>query len=183
MQHKSVFKALFTILATCALLMVGCLPIKPGAIKAKGRIYEQYTIGGNHSMYFFKLLAFKGNGLKVNMDATFTDKNKNEDSVTLNFSFYYPTIIKKLDSLTIGNGKTVAFTKEIQHIYTEKRKRSYVSRFTCKVKLMTFFTLYNDEKWQLNIFENGISHALAATKKTRKQSLKLKRNVIDIVMN
>ncbi len=175
------FTTLLLITCIFTLLFTGCLPLKPGAIRAKGRIYEQFTIPDNHNMYFFKFAEFKGNGNRVVMDATFNDKNIGADSVTLNFSYYTTGITKKLDSLSITSKTIVARSHSVQYIYTERKKHKYMSRFSCKMKITDYFALFNNNSWALGVFETSHTDLLISTKKTNKYNRKLKTDVVEIV--
>ncbi|MFV0541845.1 MAG: hypothetical protein ACK5MZ_11550 [Aestuariibaculum sp.] len=157
--YKDFFK--FVLYLGLVVITVSCFSVKPGSTKTAKHLYEEFFVGEEGTQYFIKPLAFKGedNNEYLEMDFTFRYKKvlKDTDSASINISLITQNITKTVDSLLIGNGKTTIKIKNLDFLFTDRKKDLFLGRFNSKISLVDLDTLFKNSEWNLTLYNSNTS--------------------------
>ncbi len=161
------------------IFMNSCLSMKPKGTKSGKKLFETFFVGKQGTQYFIKPLIFennKNNG-KMHIDFTFRYKDKIQDSAVVNFSVIGDNIYKTIDKLKFSNNFANVETKKIKLLFNEKKKSSFVSRFSTLISVSDLYNLFKNNDWTITV-ENNNSHSIyKADKKSQKAITKLQEKV------
>lgn len=162
-------------------ILSSCMGIKPGASKSGKKLYETFFVGEEGTQYFIKPLSF-GNALKeeMDLDITFRYKKEVKDSAIVNMSFLNKEIFKNADSLSISNKSYSIVIREMNYLFSERRKEIYLSRFSTKVDLRDVKKLFMNTNWSMILYKNNNSSKFEALKTTQKNIGKLNYEVFGL---
>ena len=151
-------------------LFTGCLSVKPVTTKSGKNYFETFYVGEEGTQYFIKPLLFKNNGAKeyLIVDITFRYKNEIKDSAIVNFSIKSPIIYKSIDSLVFSNTMIDIGCKKVEHLYSEKTSKSFVSRFTTRIALNEIMKMFNSSKWVFIIYNKNQTILYKPPRRTEK---------------
>ncbi len=159
----------------------GCLSVKPGATKSGKNLFETFFVGEEGTQYFIKPLTFKSDvKAQLILDITFRYKNKIKDSAFVNISFLDKEIIREVDSLKISNDSSVVIFKSLNHLFSERNKKEYNSRFSTKAPLADINQLFNNNNWSITLYKKKCVSKYAALKETKSKIDKLRFKVFSL---
>jgi hypothetical protein len=161
------------------IFFTGCLSIKPGGVKSGKNLFETFYVGEDGTQYFIKPLGFSNVDQEEELFVDFTFRYKNEvrDSVIGNFTLQSSEILKNIDSISFSNAKTKILSNKVRLLFNERKKDDFNSRFTTKVLLSEFITLFDNNEWAIIVYKNNSSSTFLPTRKTKQAIEKLQEKV------
>ncbi|GAB5523615.1 MAG: hypothetical protein Roseis2KO_14870 [Roseivirga sp.] len=175
------FRNSFLLIAMLA--CVSCLPVKPGATKSGGGLYETFFVGDEGTQYFIKPLEIKGEQKnEMSLDMTFRYKNDINTSVTVNFSVISDSNLRQIDSLLVVNSQYSLSLTNADYMYSEKVKTGYRSRFSAKAGLKDVKSAFADGNWLLYLYKGPDLLKFKGDKGLAKKIASLNSEVFDLVM-
>jgi hypothetical protein len=162
------------------LIVSSCSTMKINAVKSGKSLYETFYVGEEGTQYFIKVLEFENNSKQYSeFDFTFRYQNKTEDSAILNISVFAPHIFRNLDSLRLSNNKFVYVIENINHLFTDRNKNMFKSRFSTTISLTALKNLFLHDNWALQLYSNNEKVGYSTPAKTRKKINKLNYAIFD----
>lgn len=162
-------------------LLFSCFSIKPGGVKTAKKLYESFYIGEDGSQYFIKPLNLQNDAnAELKIDFTFRYKNEIKDSVIINITFVGSENFKVADSISIENENISIISKEINYLFSERKKRTYNSRFSIKTKLDGIQELFESSNWKMVLYENGNQHQYVTIRSTKRKIDQLRYEIFSL---
>jgi len=161
------------------LLLGGCMSVKPGSTKSGKHYFETFYVGAEGTQYFIRPLLFENHEASnvLALDITFRYKDEIRDSAVINFSIKSLEIFKSVDSLKITNSLMDIKSDNIDLLFNEKFNKGFVSRFTTKVPLDKMKNIFDNDEWELIIYNTTKSNTYEPHRKTQKAVNSLRENV------
>ena len=165
------YSSAFAVLVT----MQGCFNVKPSTPSAASHLYETYYAGDQGIQYFIKPMSFENVHREFFvLDITFRYKKVLKDSATINFSVLSRNHVPGIDSIRINN---TVLIKEIGYLYAENYRSGFLHRGTFKMPQADVSKLFDNNRWNIVVYQkNGVGN-YRTTRKTAKKILKLKKNI------
>jgi hypothetical protein len=140
-------------LISSIVLLDSCLSVKPSATKSGKNYFESFYTGESGTQYFIKPLVFiaKNSNDKLFIDFTFRYKNEIKDSVIVNFSIVSASMYRSIDSLIISNKNTYIESNSVDLLFNEKKKTTFLSRFTTRFSLKETNELFQNSEWIITL--------------------------------
>ncbi len=162
--------------------ITSCASIKPTSVKSGQKIFETFYLGDNGTQYFIKPIDLESSSEEELMiDITFIYKNIIADSASANFSILSNKLINNIDSLKIGNATDCYSTQETKFMFSERSKRMFNSRFSCKISLALLINLFQNNNWIISIYTKGETYTFTAPNSTAKKIDKLNYLIFSLV--
>jgi len=148
-----------------------CFTFSPTSTGPPGGLFETFYAGDEGTQYFIKPLSFKhkDNNKELNIDFTFRYKDTTKDSVIINHSILSENIYKNLDSLKINSNNDNIILENIEHMFSQKKRKVFNSRFTTKEALPNIINLFNHNDWEIIVYNNGESIYFETPRRTRRK--------------
>ncbi|GAA4450778.1 hypothetical protein [Rurimicrobium arvi] len=169
--------------AACVAGLMGCLSIKPGAVKSGKNLYEMFAAKSGGTMYYIKPLEFVSINRKgtLAMDFTFRHADVNKDTVSLKFSAFDAEVIKQMDSVQISNGAQTVTFHNVEHMFSDWGHNEYINRFSIDAPLASVKSLFDAHPWKVTLFRDGKERHYNSVKKTDKNIPKLQKYVFAVL--
>lgn len=160
------------------LFVAGCFSVKPGSVKSGKNLFETFYVGEEGTQYFIKPLEFRNaQNESFIMDITFRYKDELKGSAVLNFSVVNNELLKNIDNIEIISADNRIARNSPKHIYSEKNKEFFTSRFTSTFLLKDVVSLFKQSEWIITVRAEGSNFRYAPTKETAKAISKLDSEV------
>ncbi len=148
----------------------GCFSVKPGTTKSGKHLFDTFFVGEEGTQYFIKPLTLvnKQNKETVYIDFTFRYKNQVRDSVNVNFSLISAKVFKRIDRFKLSNTENEIVCTSLNLLFNEKDNKLYKSRFSTKFSLEEFHKMFDDNNWEITVFNDGETESFIAENKTKR---------------
>jgi hypothetical protein len=166
---------------TLAVLATGCYSMKRGGTKSEGKLYETFFVGEEGMQYFIKPFFVGNKSDAAVLDITFRYKSEVKDSATVNVSFLGNEPFKTADSIAIASTTGRVRLDVQKHMFSEKAKKGYTSRFATRAPLAQIKNTFNDGNWTVTLYRDGAVRTYTGGNKTRKTVVKLRDNVFAVL--
>lgn len=165
-----------------ALCLTGCFNMKPAGERGSGKsLYEAFYIGDEGTQYFIKPLAFESpDESEILLDMTFKHKDEVRDSAIVNMSIILMEVVRDLETVTISNSSTNVVVDQLEFMFSERKKKHYVNRYSCKMPLSRVVKLFEDNTWSVTITHGGSQTSFMGTRSARKKIEKLDYQIFDL---
>ena len=164
----------------CFIFFASCLGVKPGGVKSGKKLYETFFVGIDGTQYFIKPLLFCNQSTEeIKIDFTFRYKSEIKDSAIVNISFFSKDLFKNNKGFKIINDiDTVAISK-MEYLFSERNKKFYISRFSCKISLLDLKNIFQRSNWKLLFLKNDVVDYYS-TKATKNKIEKLNYEIFSL---
>lgn len=167
----------------CIFFNISCLTIKPGATKSGIKFYESFYIGEGVNQYFVKPLSFSNGVNDFFIDFTLRDQKSKNDSCAINFTLITPIITKKIDSLVINSKSNSLILNDCKLLFVDRVGKSFNARFSANSQSSKLHKLFQDNQWQIIVYNSNKMEKFEPTKKTFKTISILDKNLFQILSN
>ena len=184
LKHRLKIVISAVLVASFALVSVGCLSLKPSSSKGNGDLFETFYIGGNNIQYFIKPLVLESDEGHLDLDITFRANKEtlSTDSASMKLSIFTERAIKTIDSVKFSNGNFNFTIIEPERIFSEKSSKGLIkNRYTAQVLQKDVVNLFEDSNWKCWVYEKNGNVKYIASKKTAKNIKILKSNIFDLI--
>lgn len=139
------------------LLFSGCLLIKPSSTKSGKNYFVTFFVGEEGTQYFIKPILLKDEKSSdyLNIDMTFRYKNEIKDSTTVNISIQSSIVYKTLDSIKLVNKDIEIKSNKVDLLFNEKNNKGFTSRYSTKFSVKQTKELFNNEDWEMIIYNQN----------------------------
>jgi hypothetical protein len=182
-MKKSVLNNLVASLVIAICLFSSC-GVKPGGTKSGGKLFETFFVGEQGTQYYIKPIVLTS-PMNEDMRVDFTFRHNNEikeaDSSFINFTLIARKNVKNIDSLTFSSGGNLITIKNAKHLFSEKQKDYFLSRFTASGPLKSVSKSFDNADWKITTYTSGEVRLFTPSKKSRKKIAEIKDQVFSLL--
>lgn len=150
------------------LMISGCFSIKPSTTNSGKKYFETFYVGEAGTQYFIKPFLFKNDKSDEDLivDITFRYRNEIRDSAIVNFSIKSSIMYKTIDSIKLSNNDIEIKTSKVELLFNETSKTGFTSRHSTKFSLKEVKDLFNNDVWEMSIYNQNIIGTYKPYRKT-----------------